>query len=215
MGLRLRILVATIGLAAAILGMTGVFELLDPSLSFKARLLESIYLSLHLFTISYPDYLVYATSDEGLGYSISWQLQIARFIAPIVTVTAAVSLFSAVLEKGVKRLKVALFYRQHAVVYGFNLRSKLMCEDLLSNGKKVIVIDLGLDEQELDWARKKGIVAFQRSGTDSEAPRLCKAEKAKYLFAAYDDDALNLKILVRAYQRNREIYESLLDDRKN
>ena len=214
MGSKLRTAVASIGIFAAILGSIGVFRQLDPMIPYPDRVFESVYLSLHLFTISYPDYLVYSESSEGLGYSISWQLQVARFLAPIVTVTAAISLFSVVLEKRIKRIRVLLFYRQHAVVYGFNLRSRFMCEDLLENGIRVIVLDPDLDEREMDWLRRKGIIAFEISGTDSNSPSLCKAEKAKYLFAAYDDDALNLKILVRAYQRNREIYEALLEKNK-
>ena len=211
MGPRLRIVVATIGVAAVILGSIGVFQQLDTEIPFADRLLESIYLSLHLFTISYPDFLAHGASEGDASYSISWQLQVARFLAPLVTVTAAISLFSIVLEKWIKRAKVLLFYREHAVVYGFNLRSRFMCEDLLENRIRVIVMDPDLDREEMDWLRRKGIVAFEVSGTNSIAPRLCKAEKARYLFAAYEDDALNLKILVRAYQRNRESYEALRD----
>lgn len=203
-----------LGLLATTLGFFGIFPLLNPQIPFGYRFAESVYLSIHLFTISYPDYLVYETGSLK-SHNINWCLQSARFLAPIVTVAAAIGLFSSVLEGLIKRARVSLFYRQHAIVYGFNLRSRLICEDLIRKGIKTIVLDPDLNEEESAWLRTHGIFTFAVSGAEEIAPKLSKAERAKYLFAAYDDDSVNMKILVRAYQRNRETYENLTDTKKN
>lgn len=212
MGKRLRNFVIFLWLLSFALGIFGVLPLLDPSIALHLRLLESIYISLGLFTLSQPDFLTYGDTQDF--DSLNASLQIARFLSPLVTVTTIISLVSSLLERAIKRIRVRLFFRGHAIVYGFNLRSRLICEDLARKGIDTIVLEPELSEDEIDWLRERRILFFPMSGADEGSATITKAERAKYLFAAYEEDATNMKILVRAYQRNKDIYDALDDEKK-
>ena len=210
---KLRLFVISLGVFAAVIGTIGIYSLLSEDEPAALRLFEAIYLSLAFFTFSYPDYLIISLGVDSSLENRGWMIQTARFLAPLVTVTTAISLFSAFLERRIKRLRVRLFYTRHAVIYGFNLRSKLICEDLLAKRKRqILILDPNLTEKDIAWAKSKGIITFRVYGADHSAPKLCKAEKAELLFAVSDDDALNMKILVRAYQRNYETYYAMSDE---
>lgn len=208
MGTRLKIVIGALGLFALIIGAQGTYLLLDPSIPMGRRLIESFYSSIQCFTFAYPDWLVFVVNDNGDVYTINWQLQLARFLSPLVTITALISLFSSTIEKWFKRMCVKYIYRQHAVIFGFNLRSRMICEDLVRRKIRVVLADPNLSVSEKEWLRKQGVIVFDLSGTDSLASSVCRVEKADYLFAAHEDDSLNLKILVVMYQRNKEIYGS-------
>ncbi len=208
MGTRLKIFVIALGLIALVLGAYGVFGLLDPAIPLRWRIAESIYTAIQLFTISYPDYLAFAPGDQGDPYLMNTALQFARFLAPLVSITAVISLFSSAMEKWFKRLRVKYAYKRHAVIFGFNLRSRMICEELVNRGIRVVLADSNLETGDLEWLRKKGVIAFSLSGLDSSDPATCRVERANYLFAVHEEDSLNLKILVRMYQRNKEVFGS-------
>ncbi len=206
MGVRLKRFIWTLGIIALISGAYGVFIVLDSSILLHLRLAESLYSSIQFFTISHPDYLVFAAEGDQVLYQMNWPMQVARFLAPLVTVTAAISLFSFAIENWYKRLRVRLFYRKHAVVFGFNLRSRMLCEDLVQRKIPLVLADPNLTLEDLEWLRKRGIIAFRLSDVDGSSPEICGVEKAKYLFAMHDQDSQNLKTLVRVYQRNKEVF---------
>ncbi|MCB1122191.1 MAG: hypothetical protein KJT03_11625, partial [Verrucomicrobiae bacterium] len=188
------------------LGVNGTYLLLDSSIPVGLRLVESLYTAIQYFTLAYPDWLVFSANDSGNVYLINWQIQIARFLAPAVSVTALISLFSSTLDKWFKRFCLKYLYRGHAVIFGFNLRTRMLCEDLVRRGIRVVLADPNLTLDEKTWLRKQGVIAFDLSGTDSAAAAICRVEKANYLFAAHEEDSLNLKILVVLYQRNKEVF---------
>lgn len=208
MGIRLKIAIGALALFTLIIGAQGTYLLLDPTIPVSSRLVESLYTSVQLFTFGYPDWLVFAGDDDGGVYAINWQMQLARFISPLISITALISFFSSTIDKWFKRLCVRYFYRRHAVVFGFNLRSRMICEDLVRRNLRVVLAEPNLTVVEKEWLRKLGVIVFDLSGTDSLACSVCRVEKANYLFATHEQDSLNLKILVVMYQRNKEVFGS-------
>lgn len=200
------------------LGVWGVFLRLDSSIAFWPRFLESLHLSLQLFTISYPDFLFHnGPNSQGIA-DISWQLQTARFIAPLVTITTLIKVFAQRLDRTMKRFRIQLFYRRHNVIFGFSLMAKLTCEDLINSGlKQIIVVDPDLDEEDQKWLIDRGIISVKSSSSESFIAGFCKTDKARYIFALDDDDSENMKVLVRSYQYNRSSFskESSKEKRRN
>lgn len=214
MGIRLKRFVWILGIVAFALGAHGVFELLDESIPLTSRLAESFYSSIQFFTISHPDYLIFTAEGDQNLYRMNWTLQLARYLAPLVTLTAAISFFSSVIDNWLRQLRVKLFYRRHVVIFGFNLRSRMLCEDLVRRGKRVVLIEPNLETVDHAWLRKRGVIAFKMSEYDSVTAERCKVERANYVFAMQTKDAKNLKILVSVYQRNKAVFGGPESDEK-
>lgn len=203
--LPLLIILATI---SWILGTAGIYPALckmPGSEHVIARVAESCYLSLQLFTLDFPEFLFYSDAENSMSFQkVNLALHTARITSPLLTIATILSLIT-------ERLRAAWILRciqkqeEHTVIYGFNLRSRLFIENTAKRDRnKTVVVDPNLTEQDLHWITSKKCLPLAKDGASLETPELCRAEHARFLIALHDDDSQNMKVLIRAYQRNEQ-----------
>lgn len=191
-----------------LLGAFGTYEALliikgcEPII---ARLAESGYISLQLFTLDFPEFLFYSDAEKHMSYqNIHWTLHIARITSPLLTIVTILSLIADHLKK-IWILRCIKKQKKHTVIYGFNLRARLFIENTTKkNRQKIVIVDPNLTDQDQEWISKKKCLPLVKNGASLEAPELCNAEQARYLIALHDDDSQNMRVLIRAYQRNEQ-----------
>ncbi len=179
-----------LGIAAAaafILGIVGFRQWNASVGTWNASFLDNAYLSLELFVLG----------SGAVEPPIPLPLEIARFLAPVVSVYGAAAGIATLLGERISlwRLKRA---RRHAVICGLNQEGLLLAETLVSEATQVAFIDDAPDEWALARAKSLGITVIVGDPCDSESLRLAAVGRARVLVAICPDDGKNADIAVRA-----------------
>lgn len=90
------------------------------------------------------------------------------------------------------------------IVCGFGMMGKYFCEELLSIGKKFIIIDL--DKEAVNYAKSLNYLAIHADATNMQILELMGINKgANSVVALTNDDAVNLSIVLSARALNENI----------
>ena len=94
--------------------------------------------------------------------------------------------------------------KNFVIVCGFGLMAKYFCEELLTIGKKFIIIDL--DKESVNYAKSLNYLSIQADATNMQTLEIMGINKgANSIVALTNDDAVNLSIVLSARALNEEI----------
>ncbi len=149
---------------------------------------DLLYMALGLFTFSFTP-----TGD------IPWQLDVARWLAPLLLSYAAfrtimLMLHNRLLLQRVRRLQ------NHTVVCGLGEHGRSVVQALAANGMPTVVIEPDPFNTHLGWAANHGITVLTGNPRDMSNLIQVNIVQAKYLLAFTEDDAFNTEIIVQIYQ---------------
>ena len=177
-------LIAGLAAGAYVLGVWGYFLMLAPS---GGTLLDSAYRTINLFRMNYA----------GQG-PIPWQLEMSRFLAPLVTLLAAGKIAASVLREKWGLVRIRWFWRDHHIVIGSSEYARMLVEDIIMSGEKVaFVSDRPCDNSD-DSLWKRNCVVIPRTSGDDAAWLATRLDTAATLTIASDDDEHNLATMHRA-----------------
>jgi voltage-gated potassium channel Kch len=153
--------VAAVAIVALLLGWVGFDDHLD-RIGDPHNLLDSLYRALGLFTFEGGD----------LGDPVPWEIQIARFLAPLTVFAAAVGATLSVFHGEVQRLRAHWFVHDHIVVVGLNARALRLARQLAATGKPAVIVDVVEAGSHSTGARLLGIpvVTANEHDVDSVEP---------------------------------------------
>ncbi|MEU7867651.1 RyR domain-containing protein [Dactylosporangium sp. NPDC049140] len=172
-----------VGVAGLVLGLAGMRNFL-PALDGSDRW----YYTIQLFVLG---------SDplQPPHEPLPWQLQAARFLAPLFTLAAVAETGRVLLAGEMRRLR-SRTARRHAVVCGDTPFAEALAAQLFATGERVVVVRRApIRAFELRHRRMLGVSGDARS---PEVLRAAGLRRARYLYICGDDDEFNHAVSVTA-----------------
>lgn len=144
---------------------------------------DALYAALQLFTVG-----------GVIPAQTPWQLDVARFLAPVAVVYAAVVAAVGLLRNQAERLTVALTARHHVVVVGLGAAGIQVARGLRRSGHKVVALEANSDSSSIPVARANGVRVVVGDGTSRHFLRLAQVHRARHVAVMTGDDSRNLEV---------------------
>ncbi|MET8336840.1 RyR domain-containing protein [Streptosporangium canum] len=187
---RLRIAFIFLAVAAFVLGYVGMRTYLVSRPEFARSPLDIVYYDLQLFVLD-------PTPFDGMT-PLPWTLELARFIAPAVTIYALIEAARLMLTTEIRRIR-AREARRHAVICGEGPMARGLVEKLRAAGRDVVMVT-STPVTVLDDPRVLQVVG------DARTPAVLKAAgvgRAEVLYACEQDSSTNTGIALAAHRVRR------------
>ncbi|MEU4679276.1 RyR domain-containing protein [Micromonospora sp. NPDC023737] len=183
-GSLLRVVFAIIGLVALVLGYIGFERLLEERPETAHDWYDLIYFDLQLFVLG-------AEPLQEPG-PYPWQLQVARFAAPLFTLLAVAEASRLLLAAEIRRVR-ARRARDHVLVCGDSQFAHMLADRLFADGERVVVVR-SEPFGPLEYRRRRylGVVG---DPTSAEVLRGAGLPLAQTIYACTDDDDRNHAIV--------------------
>jgi hypothetical protein len=144
---------------------------------------DILYVTLQLFTLE----------SGALSGPVGWELQAARFLAPLLAVYTAIQAAASIFREQIQMLRMR-FLKDHIVICGLGRKGYLLSRAFRSRGERVIVIEQDTDNDLLIQCRRDGIVVLLGNATDSTLLRQARVDRAKYAICVCGNDGTNAEI---------------------
>jgi hypothetical protein len=145
------------------------------------------YLTLQLFVLE----------SGAVPGEIGWQLQVARLLAPALTVYTAAQALAIFFQEQLQNLRLRLL-KDHVVICGLGCKGWLLAEKLHQNGEKVVVIEQNKDNDTLPQCRDYNLEALIGDAADPEILKKARVDNAKCVVSICGNDGINAEIAVHA-----------------
>jgi TrkA-N domain/RyR domain len=179
-------LTAALALIAVALGWIG-FEESATASGHASSATTSFYHALQLFEFHMAD----------VPDPVPWQLDVARFLAPALTLFAAASAVLALVGGQLDRLR-ARRSSGHVIVCALGDLGTRAARSLRAAGHHVVAIAAQSESSAIAACRANGVIVLIGDATDPETLRLAGVARARYLLALTGDDDANAKIAIDA-----------------
>jgi hypothetical protein len=146
-----------------------------------------VYLSLQLVTME----------SGNIIAPIDWELDLARFLVPLVAGYTVVRTIFALLREQFEMLRLRRT-RNHTVVCGLGKKGLLLTKSLFEKGEQVIAIEKDEDNPNIETCRQLNVRVLVGDATDKEILRKAGIKRAKSLVAVCREDGSNAEIAVHA-----------------
>lgn len=133
------------------------------------------------------------------GLVRSKALEIARFMAPAVSVFAAVLTFFSVFREQFDLLRHC-FYRRHVIICGLGRRGLAFACNFRDKGYKVVVIEKDEADKGIETCRDKCIIVLKGDATERSVLEKAGVTKASDIVCITGEDGTNAEIAIQAYQ---------------
>ena len=128
---------------------------------------------------------------------INWQLQVARFLIPALTVYTALSALALIFSKQMQVIKLWRI-KDHVIICGLGRKGALLVEQFRAMDMDVVVLEQDDDNDWLEISRELGAVVLVGEASDPDSLRQARVDRAKYLIAVMGDDGANAEVAVHA-----------------
>jgi len=135
--------------------------------------------------------------SEFVPGPISWELELARLLAPAVAAYAAVIALSVIFREQLQLLR-ARFSKNHVVICGLGRKGVLLAQKFRERRNRVVVIELDKENELLEHCRDYGALVIIGNATSQETLRKARVHKAKHLISVCGDDGINAEVAVNA-----------------
>jgi voltage-gated potassium channel Kch len=150
-----------------------------------------------LATRAYRSLQLFVLESGSVPGAVPWELQVARFAAPLVAAYAIAQALATVFREQVEAVRLQ-FVRDHVVVAGLGRKGRLLAQSLLRRGNRVVVIEADAGNAELDAVRAIGGLVVVGDARSPETQRRARLRRASDLVVLCGDDATNIEIAARA-----------------
>jgi hypothetical protein len=174
------IIIGILGLLALGLAFVG-FQIHFQREGVERNGLDILFQSIKIFSAEFVD---------GFQSPLPWQLEIARWLAPLVFLYAAAKAVIFLLRRELRGFR-ARFYRKHVIVAGLHHQSRPLIEELLEKGEKVIVMT-GRPIDDWDPLEAQGALFIPAQLQDQAILKRTNARRARYLILMNEEDGQNL-----------------------
>jgi hypothetical protein len=139
---------------------------------------------------SLKDFLMNSPSEQV----IPWQLNVARFLAPLVAGWAGYSALAALYRDRILQMRIPLM-RRHVVICGLGKYvGTIFLRHLHEAGIPVVVIEQDLTNPNIEMCRGLGIPVVIGDAQRQKTLQAAGAHHARRVLAVTDDDAVNTQI---------------------
>lgn len=152
--------------------------------------------------ILYRTLQLFVLNSGALPESVSWPLEVGRFLAPIMTVYTTAQALEFVLRDQLQRFRLRLM-RNHVVICGLGRKGLLLAEAFRQSGESVLVIEKNKDNERIERCREIGAVTMVGDTARPEILRKARVGRAKYVISVCGSDSTNAEVAVLARQLSR------------
>lgn len=154
--------------------------------------LNNFYQALQLFWVGFW----HGPSDVA----VPWQLQVTRWLAPVLTATTLVSAFTSVVRQAVRGAErhSASGMVGHTVVIGLGAKGRSTAVSLLEVGDAVAVVERDENTPSSTYIRSLGIPVIDGDGTKREILQCAGVGSAKRVLVVSGSDVTNVRIALAA-----------------
>lgn len=146
-------------------------------------LAEAFYRSLQLFTIEF----------DGVSGPVPLSLQVARFLAPLLTFTAVANALAGIFRAEWRGFCLA-HSRRHIVVCGAGTKATALIRDFSEDHSRVVIIDQTANQTLPDVSGRADLFAISGDATSVESLGLARAAYADRVFITTGNDSTNIEI---------------------
>ena len=130
--------------------------------------LDRFYLTLQLIPMN----------SGAVAPPVSWELQVARLLIPLVAAYTAVQALALVFVDRVQTFRLR-FLRDHTVICGLGRKGRLLARSFLAQGEQVVVIELDEDDNLIQPSRDEGAIVLIGDATEPETLRRAGVQDRK------------------------------------
>lgn len=149
---------------------------------------DVLYLSVQLFVLESG-----SVPDTGTP----WQLELARWFAPLTTATAVIAGLMIVLRDEIVALRLR-FRKGHTVICGLGQKGSRLAEALLENGWDVVGIERDPNAPQLVDLRRQGALIVIGDGRHEDVLSRARVAKASHIVSLLGADDANAEVAVQA-----------------
>jgi len=136
--------------------------------------------------------------DSSVQPPVAWELNLARFLAPVVAGYTAVQALAELFAEQLQSLRLRLL-RNHIVICGLGRKGLLLTHSFLECGERVVVIEQDEGNGMLQQCRDEGAIVVMGNASERGMLRKARIHRARYVVAVCGDDGANAE--VGAYAR--------------
>jgi len=133
------------------------------------------------------------------GIIHSWELELARFLAPAVATYTAYTALISIFHEQVQMFRLRMMHR-HVVVCGLGRKGLGLVQDFRNQGIPVVAIEPDDDNDNIAACRELKAIVITGDATDSDILRLARVHHADKVIAITGNDGTNVEIAVRTFQ---------------
>lgn len=177
-------LVITLVIIAFVLGYIGLDKY------FKAQgltnsPLDNLYATIQLFMLSTP----FKTGPVPI------ELELARFLALIVTLGTTLTALVIILHEQIQFLQLKLI-RDHTIICGLGNKGAHLVNKLNESGEQVIVIERDESNDLIKTCEDQGVTVLKGDAKDKELLIKAGVHKAKYIVSFCGDESTNIQVAI-------------------
>ena len=179
---------------AVVLGYRGFCEYFQ-TLGMELTRAEIFYSTINLFFWN-----LYAgpLSNVDQLCALPWQLELARWLAPLTLTVAAGKAILVLMGQEINRFRLGARSR-HRVIFGLNEMSIQTLKDWRKQGKRVTIVDEGRDNAYIGEAIRLGGNLIAMNPRDPSSLRVAAAQRAHQVLICTEDDNSNLSLAKNLY----------------
>ena len=173
-------------LAILILGFIGFSEYFV-ALGQKRPFSNLFYLAIQLFVLE----------SGSVPGAVPWELDIARFLAPLIAASAAVKGFTLIFREQLRLLRLR-FFAKHTVICGLGRKGLRLARQFRHRNDRVVVIERSAANEFIDQAIDFGAIVLIGDAADLETLRRARCHRAARLITVCGSDGINVEVAVHA-----------------
>ena len=153
---------------------------------------DLLYLAFQLFTLKSGD----------VAPPVHWELDVARFLAPAVALSAALIAAAAVFRGQLQSIRLRL-RGADVVVCGLGNKGRLLAESFRARGDRVVAIEVDESNEHVADCRARAIPVLVGDAASPQLLRRARLDRAKILVAVCGDDETNAEIATQCLRLDR------------
>ncbi len=176
-----------VGTAALVIWWSGCvgFWLQAQEAGTESHLLDIVFRSFQLFVLQ--------TDAE---YPMPWQLNAARLLAPLAAGYTALQALAAVFAEQMCSLRIRSS-RGHTVICGLGRKGRLLVQEFLAHGHRVVVIEQDQENDFLRQCRDAGALIVPGDAASRDVLTRARPQQAATVIAVCGDDGVNAEVAVQ------------------
>jgi hypothetical protein len=173
-------------LAALILGFIG-FSGYFGALGQRRPFSNLLYLAMQLFVLE----------SGSVPGPVPWELDVARFLAPLVAASAAVKGLALVFREQFRLLQLR-FAAKHTIICGLGRKGLRLVRQFHPRNGRIVVIERNAENEFIGQALDLGAIVLIGDAADTEMLRRARCQRAARLISVCGSDGVNAEVAVRA-----------------
>jgi hypothetical protein len=187
-------IIAGAAVTAVLLGMLGFRDWAPVAGEPTPTFWDRAYRTAQLFTLE--------SGSVATGENVPLSLQVARFLAPLVTAGALVRAVLGLFQEQAQLLRLRAT-RHHVVVCGLGRKGTALARSLREHGHRVVAVEHDAENDLVVTCRSAGVPVIIGDSTDPEVLRRAGIGRAMFLVALCGRSSVNAQVATVAHDLSR------------